>query len=108
MKLIKQSKHFDYAVFRLPEKFENLFTIEFKEKINDTILSGNKNIILDFTDNKVINSSGIGALISLYKSIKLNNGKLVIVGLNAETQKVFDITKLNNLFEIYDTLNSVK
>lgn len=43
----------------------------------------------------------------MYKTVKQNQGKMILIGLNTEIKKVFDITKLSNLFEIYDNLEKV-
>jgi anti-anti-sigma factor len=48
----------------------------------------------------VINSSGLGVLISCLSKIKSRDGLLKLLNLNAKIFNIFKITKLNLVFDI--------
>lgn len=48
-----------------------------------------------------INSSGLGALVSLMKEIKIHKGRLTLSNLAPYVSEIFDITQLSTVFEIY-------
>ncbi len=60
----------------------------------------NPNIILDFKEVKYIDSTGLGALVSLIKKVNLKGGKTKIINLKKYLYKIFEITGLNTLFDI--------
>ena len=71
---------------------------EFKEKVNS--VQGVKKIIVNCENLSYIDSTGLGAFISIYKHIKEKGEKLVIIGLKPHIKKIFLITDLDKVFEI--------
>ena len=71
---------------------------EFKDKVNS--VKGVKNIIVNCENLSYIDSTGLGAFISIYKNIKEKGEKLVITGLKPHIKKIFLITDLDKVFEI--------
>lgn len=71
---------------------------EFKEKVNS--VQGVKKIIVNCENLSYIDSTGLGAFISIYKHIKEKGEKLVITGLKPHIRKIFLITDLDKVFEI--------
>ncbi|MFT4452306.1 STAS domain-containing protein [Parvimonas sp. G1425] len=71
---------------------------EFKEKVNS--VQGIKNITVNCENLSYIDSTGLGAFISIYKNIKEKGEKLVITGLKPHIKKIFLITDLDKVFEI--------
>ena len=71
---------------------------EFKEKVNS--VKGVKNITVNCENLSYIDSTGLGAFISIYKNIKEKGEKLVITGLKPHIKKIFLITDLDKVFEI--------
>ena len=54
---------------------------EFKQKILDALEAGERKFLVDFTQTGYIDSSGLGALVSLSKKVREVNGELRIAGL---------------------------
>ena len=71
---------------------------EFKEKV--TSVQGVKKIILNCENLSYIDSTGLGAFVSIYKNLKENGEKLVIKGLKPHIKKIFLITDLDKVFDI--------
>lgn len=71
---------------------------EFKEKVNS--VQGVKKITVNCENLSYIDSTGLGAFISIYKHIKEKGEKLVITGLKPHIKKIFLITDLDKVFEI--------
>lgn len=71
---------------------------EFKDKVNS--VKGVKNITVNCENLSYIDSTGLGAFISIYKNIKEKGEKLVITGLKPHIKKIFLITDLDKVFEI--------
>lgn len=58
-------------------------------------------VVLDFSQLDFIDSMGLGALISLLRRVRTRQGDVKISGLKPEVRSVFEITRLNRLFEIF-------
>jgi anti-sigma B factor antagonist len=61
-----------------------------------------KRLVLDLTDVKHMDSSGLGAIVGLYFSAKRQNCRLQLINLNKRLQDLFRLTKLASVFEGHD------
>jgi NitT/TauT family transport system ATP-binding protein len=57
-----------------------------------------KTIVLDLTDVKYMDSSGLGALVALYLSTKRANCKLRLINLNQRIKELFSMSRLAQVF----------
>ena len=73
---------------------------ELRSALEAALTGGTSKITADFSDVSYIDSTGLGAFISIYKHIKEKGEKLVITGLKPHIKKIFLITDLDKVFEI--------
>jgi anti-sigma B factor antagonist len=98
-------EQYNAAVIELKGKVEGgPFASEFKEALLDLVKKGKKNIIVDMSDIKFINSNGIGILVSGYTTVKNGGGELKLVNSSSKVNGVLSITKLNQIFTNYTSL----
>jgi anti-sigma B factor antagonist len=84
----------------------------FKYNIKFEIASGSKKFIFDLSACEFIDSTFLSAMVTSYKRIAEADGDLRIVGLKAPVKAMFELTRLNKIFDIYsdekEALNSLK
>lgn len=76
---------------------------EFKQAILDAVEQGARLVVVDFTSSGYIDSSGLGALVSLSRRLRESGGDLRLVGLNEDLRTLFELTRLDALFPLYAT-----
>jgi phosphate acetyltransferase len=76
---------------------------ELKQKITDALEAGDRKFLIDFTNTGYIDSSGLGVLVSLSRKIREMDGELRLAGLNEDLRTLFELTKLDSLFNIADS-----
>lgn len=76
---------------------------ELKQKILDELEKGDRKFLIDFAQTGYIDSSGLGVLVSLSKKIREHGGELRLADLNDDLQTLFELTKLDTLFQISET-----
>jgi len=76
---------------------------ELKQKVLDEAEAGARKILVDFAKAGYIDSSGLGVLVSLAKRMRELGGDLRLANLNDDLQTLFELTKLDSLFQIADT-----
>lgn len=74
---------------------------EFKQGILDAVEQGARVVIVDFSASGYIDSSGLGALVSLSRRLRDSGGDLRLVGLNEDLRTLFELTRLDALFPLY-------
>ena len=73
---------------------------ELKERVSEAVDFGSRKVLVDFTRTGYIDSSGLGALVSLAKKLRETGGELRLAGLNEDLRTLFELTKLDTLFAI--------
>lgn len=76
---------------------------ELKQRVLDELDKGERKFLVDFEKTGYIDSSGLGVLVSLSKKIREQGGALRLANLNDDLRTLFELTKLDTLFEIADT-----
>ncbi|MEQ1559081.1 MAG: STAS domain-containing protein [Methyloglobulus sp.] len=80
---------------------------ELKESILRLIERGEKKIVVQLEQVRFVDSSGLGALLSGHKSAAAKSGKLALANVQKQVLAMFELTRLNTVFEIYADLNEV-
>jgi anti-sigma B factor antagonist len=73
---------------------------DLKQKVLQELESGGRKFLIDFTGTGYIDSSGLGVLVSLSKKIREQGGELRLAALNDDLRTLFELTKLDTLFQI--------
>ncbi len=58
-----------------------------------------KNLILDFADVSFMDSSGIGMILGRYKEVKLRGGKIMIIRIQPQVDRVLELSGLKKIIE---------
>ncbi len=61
-------------------------------------------VIIDLTKVEFLSSAGLRVLLMIYRQIKAQSGKVVLVGVSEEIQEVMSNTGFINFFSIAETL----
>ncbi len=73
------------------------------ELVNDTLNKGAKYCLIDITDVRYINSSGIGVLITILTKFRNKAGELYLIKPSEHVKKLLIITKLESIFNLVDS-----
>jgi anti-sigma B factor antagonist len=76
---------------------------ELKDLIQAALETGERRLLIDFSRTGYIDSSGLGALVSISKRVRESGGELRLSGLNDDLRSLFELTKLDTLFAITET-----
>ena len=73
---------------------------ELKGLIQAALEAGDRKFLIDCAATAYIDSSGLGALVTISKKVRESGGELRLAGLNSDLQSLFELTKLDTLFAI--------
>ena len=76
---------------------------ELKAAVQEALDQGERKFLIDFSRTGYIDSSGLGALVSISKRVREQSGELRLSGLNEDLRSLFELTKLDTLFSIAET-----
>ncbi|NEO69984.1 STAS domain-containing protein [Moorena sp. SIO3H5] len=87
---------------------DDITTNKLHQDIHNLVEYGVDIILVDFEKITLINSSGIGALVSTIKTAKIAGCQLAICSINAQVRMIFELTKIDRLLNIFANKNDFK
>lgn len=79
--------------------------IQFKDAMRAQTEEGPDRVILDLSIVEFIDSSGLGAIVAAMKQMG-HGRKLDLAGLTLAVDKVFRLTRMDTVFDLYPTLDA--
>lgn len=74
-----------------------------RQAIVEQVDSGTKHLMINLSRVEYLDSTGLGILIGGVKRLKEQGGSLRLTGPSARITRIFEITGLNKIFDVYPT-----
>jgi anti-anti-sigma factor len=73
---------------------------ELRSKMRGIVEEGVRELVVDLTDVQMVDSSGIGLLISAYNSLRKVGGRLAVIHASAEILELFQTMRMHQHFSV--------
>lgn len=77
---------------------------EVKELFEELAVQGD-DVVIDLTSVNFIDSSGIGAIVFLYKRLVAQQHNMALIGVTGQPKKLLDLLRISQTIDIFITLN---
>lgn len=94
------------ATVRLPTRVDVTNTHTFVDTLQSELDVDHLHIILNFEETQAIDSTALGALVQVYKTLRAREGTLSLCHVGSGVKRVLAITRVDRIFKIYDNLSS--
>jgi anti-sigma B factor antagonist len=74
-----------------------------KDKVRSVVQQGSVQLVVNFAKVAVIDSAGLGEMVSCYTVVSRANGRLALANLTKRNQDLLTITRLVTLFDTYSS-----
>lgn len=74
------------------------------DKLHELVAKNKKQVVVDLSKVNLMNSRGLGMLISGYTTMKNNQGDLKLANITKRIENLLVVTKLVTVFECYDSI----
>ena len=71
---------------------------ELRPTLDAVVAEGRKEVTVDLTNLRLIDSSGVGVLVSLFKRVRANGGDVRLVGMRDQPLAIFKLLRLDRVF----------
>jgi anti-sigma B factor antagonist len=95
----------DVTVLRLKGSLNALTAPEIKTEIDAYVAEKRLKVIVDLEGLDLVDSSGVGAIVSLFKRLRMIGGDVKIAGIRGQPKEIFRILRLEKAFDILPTLD---
>lgn len=96
----------DYSILSFEGKLMSDADLADAQELLNTMT--NWNVVLDLANLSYVNSSGIAFFVKVLTRARLNQGDVVVLNVNDQLTKIFELTKINQVFHMANTLKEVK
>ncbi len=93
----------DVIVLTLYGRLDLASGAKMKEAAKMYFADNKTSLLLNLSGVEFVNSSGLGALVSVMKEVRVLKGRLSLSDLDSFVQELLDITQLSQIFEIFPT-----
>ena len=76
---------------------------DIKKRLQDILDGNNKNFVFDLSDIGFLSSMFIAIIVFFLKEVRDKSGDLKLCSLSGEEKSILQLTKLDKVFEVYDT-----
>ena len=88
--------HGDVVILKIEGQLDALSAPQMKPTLDGMLENGEIAIVMNLGDLELVDSSGIGLIVSLFKRARAKDGDLCVVGLRGQPFEVFQLLKLEN------------
>jgi anti-sigma B factor antagonist len=78
---------------------------QMERTLTNLLNQGKKQFVVDLSRITILNSSGMGILISGFSKVKESGGVLKLANVTGKIKGLLSITKLNSIFELYPSVD---
>lgn len=98
----------EIVVLALRGKLDALTANNLRPTINELVASRKTKVIFDLKDLVLIDSSGVGAIVSLFKRVRELGGDVKIAGLAHQPKEIFRLLRLDRAFDVFESLDEAR
>jgi anti-sigma B factor antagonist len=95
----------DWAVVAVVGELELATAPKLRQQIVTLVGDGRTRILIDLQQVDFVDSIGLGILVSALKRVRGRDGQLVITGPKPRVRVLFDLVRLPEIIDVYDTLD---
>ena len=96
----------DVTVFSLKGNLDALTAPQLKKEIEALLAARKIHVVFDLSALELIDSSGVGAIVSLFKRVRTLQGDVKIARLAGQPSEIFKLLRLDRAFEIFDSVDA--
>lgn len=92
----------------LPARVDVSNTRGFVDAVQQELDAEHLKIVLDFEQTQAIDSTALGAIVQVFKTLRGRDGCLHLCAVGSGVRRVFAITRVDRVFAIFDTLDEAR
>jgi anti-sigma B factor antagonist len=88
----------NHTLFRIEGELDAVTAPELRGPFDALVAEGRDRITVDLSGLRLIDSSGVGAIVSLYKRVRASGGDVKVTGVNDQPAAIFRLLRLDKVF----------
>lgn len=89
-----------FTTLAIRGELDALSVAEFRPVLDQLVEDRRSHVNVDLSELRLVDSSGVGALVSLYKRVRAHGGNVAFSGVTAQPLVIFKLLRLDVVFEL--------
>jgi anti-sigma B factor antagonist len=90
----------DETILEIEGTLDAVTAPDLRAVVDQLVNDRRSSVTLDLSALRLIDSSGVGVIVSLFKRIRANGGQVKIVGLRDQPRAIFRLLRLDRVFPV--------
>jgi anti-sigma B factor antagonist len=90
----------DATTLHIRGELDALSAGELRPLLDRVVEDGRRNVTVDLSQLRLVDSSGVGALVSLYKRVRAGGGEVVFTNVTSQPLVIFKLLRLDVVFNL--------
>ena len=90
----------DAVTVEIKGQLDSMTAPELRQSFESLVAERPAKVIVDLSGLRLIDSSGVGAIVSLFKQVRAANGSFTVVGVQGQPRSIFQVLRLDRVLNI--------
>ncbi len=90
----------DAILLKISGELDSTTAPDVRTSFEEVLADKPKRVTLDLSALRVLDSSGVGAIVSLFKSVKAAGAKFEVTGVQGQPLSIFKVLRLDKVFGV--------
>jgi anti-sigma B factor antagonist len=90
----------DLTTLHVRGELDALSAADLRPHFDKVVADLRRDVLVDLSELRLVDSSGVGALVSLYKRVRAAGGQVRFTGVTAQPLVIFKLLRLDVVFEL--------
>ena len=73
---------------------------EIRPELDQIVADGDKRVVVDLRGLRLVDSSGVGAIVSLFKRVRAEGRQFEVTGVQGQPLQIFQVLRLDQVFRL--------
>jgi len=93
-----RTDHGEETVLRIEGALDAVTAPDLRPTLDALVAERRAKVTIDLSSLRLIDSSGVGAVVALFKRVRANGGKVTVIGLRDQPLAIFRLLRLDRVF----------
>jgi anti-sigma B factor antagonist len=96
----RSSTNGDTATLQILGELDALTVPEIRPELDRIVSDGTQRVVVDLTGLRLVDSSGVGAIVSLFKRVRAEGREFDVTGVQGQPLQIFQVLRLDHVFRL--------
>ncbi len=88
------------ATLHIVGELDALSVTELRPELDRIVSDGERRVVVDLTGLRLVDSSGVGAIVSLFKRVRALGREFEVTGVQGQPLQIFEVLRLDQVFRL--------